>query len=147
MEKYADIMSLLPYRRPFHFVDSIEAINSDRITGSYRVKEDEYFFEGHFPENPVVPGAIISEVIAQIGLVCFGLFLTPEEKRADILPAFTSVNLDFLSFARPGDNLFVESKKIYFRFGKLKCSVICRNEKGIIIAKGDCAGVIIKSTA
>lgn len=144
MSSHSDIIDLLPYKQPFHFVDEIQLLDNENAIGSYRVKKDEYYFEGHFPGNPVVPGAILGEIMAQIGLVCLGLYLTDPKDRPYVLPAFSSMQLDFLSFAKPGDLLIVESKKIYFRFGKLKCQVSCKKENGTIIAKGELAGMIIK---
>ena len=63
-----DIKSLLPHREPFLFVDSISNINLRQdITGLIKFPEDSYFFKGHFPDRPVVPGVIIIESLAQLG--------------------------------------------------------------------------------
>jgi len=61
-----EIMDLIPHRPPFLFIDSCEIINKGTKGKSFRkFKEDEYFFEGHFPNNPIVPGVIIVEAMAQ----------------------------------------------------------------------------------
>lgn len=61
-----DIKKLIPHRSPFLFIDQCEIIDAGKIGESLKVfNEDEYFFEGHFPGNPIVPGVVIVEAMAQ----------------------------------------------------------------------------------
>ncbi|MDE0470401.1 MAG: hypothetical protein OXH57_00540 [Ekhidna sp.] len=146
MSDYSDIISFLPYKDPFHFVNELIELNDNQVVGRYRIKKNEYYFEGHFPGDPIVPGAILGEIMAQIGLVCLGLHLSKPEERAYVMPVFTSMSVDFLSFAKPDDLLTVYSEKIYFRFGKLKCRVSCKKENDIEVANGSMSGIIINKT-
>ena len=61
-----DIKKLIPHRKPFLFIEECRIIETGKIGESFRVfDETEYFFEGHFPNNPIVPGVVIVEAMAQ----------------------------------------------------------------------------------
>lgn len=61
------IKDILPHREPFLFVDKIIEAKEDKIIAEYTYKENEPFFKGHFPNNPIVPGVLLIEAMAQAG--------------------------------------------------------------------------------
>lgn len=75
MKKYQEILDRLPYSSPFLFVDELIRLDENGAEGTYRFREDEYFYQGHFKDQPVTPGVILTECMAQIGLVCLGVYL------------------------------------------------------------------------
>lgn len=141
MEK-TDIISKLPYSKPFLFVDEIIRIDEDGVEGEFTFDENLDFYKGHFKENPVTPGVILTEVMAQIGVVCLGIFLLNDEFSKISVITLTSVSIDFLKPVFPNEKVTVVSEKIYFRFGKLKCKVSMQNNKGETVCSGVIAGMM-----
>lgn len=143
---YKDILEILPYRKPFLFVEQLNSVTENRAEGTYRFKEDEYFYKGHFKDNPVTPGVILVECMAQIGLVCLGIFLlkdsSEENKNKNVQIALSSHHVDFYKPVFPKEKVTVISEKEYFRFNKLKCKVKMLNEAGELVAKGSISGMM-----
>jgi 3-hydroxyacyl-[acyl-carrier-protein] dehydratase len=138
-----EIISKLPYSKPFLFVDEIINIDENGVEGVYTFDENLEFYKGHFKGNPVTPGVILTEVMAQIGLVCLGLFLLKEKINSNIAIALTSIDIEFLKPVYPKEKVTVISEKIYFRFGKLKCKVSMKNERDEVVCSGTIAGMIV----
>ena len=106
----SEIESLLPHREPFLFVDEIIEADREKIIARRVFAENEFFFKGHFPEYPVVPGVILIEAMAQSG----GAGL----RKLGVLGAnalFFLASVDKVKFRRqlrPGDELLMEIKNL-----------------------------------
>ena len=138
------IILLLPYQEPFLFVDELSKISNEGVTGSYTFKKDEYFYKGHFKDNPITPGVILTECMAQIGVVCLGIYMLKEEILEDNKPqiALTSSQVDFFLPVFPGETVTVVSEKEVFRFNKLKCKVKMFNQKNELVCRGQISGML-----
>ncbi len=141
--KFQEIISRLPYSKPFLFVNEIIHIDENGVEGTYTFDENLDFYKGHFKDNPITPGVILTETMAQIGLVCLGIFLLNDNFSTKSSIALTSTDMEFLKAVYPKEKVTVISEKIYFRFGKLKCKVIMKNEKQEVVCSGTIAGMIV----
>ena len=108
-----DIMRILPHRHPFLLVDRIiDTDNDTYITGIKNVSFNEDFFQGHFPGNPVMPGVLQLEAMAQVA----GILLNIKSGREGKIALFSSVDkAKFRRMVRPGDQLRMEIKFIKAR--------------------------------
>jgi len=142
------ILNHLPYKSSFRFVDNISSLSEEEVKGEYTLKEDAFFYEDHFAGNPVTPGVIITEIMAQIGLVVLGIFLVLKETEFNfqdvdsLYPLLTSTDVSFYKMVLPGQKVTVISKKQYFRYGKLKCYVEMLDSSKELVAKGMFSGII-----
>ncbi len=94
-----DIKRWLPHREPMLLVDEM-TVEGDTAHGRYAVRGDEWFLKGHFPDNPVVPGVVLCEMIGQNCAVLLG------DKLLGKTPFFTGMDkVRFRKTARPGDEL------------------------------------------
>ncbi|MEC5165562.1 3-hydroxyacyl-[acyl-carrier-protein] dehydratase [Flavobacterium sp. PL11] len=137
-----EIIFKLPYSKPFLFVDEITYIDENGVEGNYTFNENLDFYKGHFKDNPMTPGVILTETMAQIGVVCLGIYLLNDPFNKSALIALTSNEIEFLKPVFPNEKVTVFSEKIYFRFGKLKCKVFMKNEIGETVCSGTIAGMI-----
>jgi len=140
----AHIINLLPYQKPFLFVDEITKISENGVHGNYTFMEESFFYKGHFKDNPITPGVILTETMAQIGVVCLGLYLLKDnissESKTQI--ALTSNEIDFFLPVLPNEKVYIISEKMYFRFNKLKCKVKMLNSKNELVCRGTISGML-----
>ena len=115
-----EIKKLIPHRSPFLFIDECEILEKGKKGIASRVfNDDEYFFQGHFPGNPIVPGVIIVEALAQTAGVIVSESLTEYDKKSVL---FMSVNkAKFRKPVIPNDKIifevnFINSVKNVYKF-------------------------------
>ena len=142
--KASEILSQLPYAKPFLFVDEIIEISENGVEGAFTFKENMDFYQGHFANFPVTPGVILTECCAQLGLACQGIYLasTLKARLQDAKLAMASADMEFFLPVYPGEKVIVRSEKLYFRFNKLKCSVKMFNSSNQLVCKGVLSGML-----
>ncbi len=107
-----DIKKILPHRYPFLLVDRVLEMNEKRAVGIKNVSANEPFFQGHFPERPVMPGVLIVEALAQLG----GILMLSHSGNQKRLAYLISINnARFRKTVVPGDQLVLEIDAVKFK--------------------------------
>ena len=74
-----EMLAAVPHGAPFRFIAEILELDDDHIVAAYRFPEDADFYRGHFPQNPITPGVLLVEAMAQAGVVALGIYLLAKE--------------------------------------------------------------------
>ncbi len=145
------VLGAIPQKKPFRFIDDILSLDENQIVGTYRFREDEYFYAGHFPGRPVTPGVILLETMAQTGVVAYGIYLLMVsnemtlEEIGQFVTLFTYMDtVEFTGMVRPGERVIVKGEKIYMRKMNMKVRVHMERENGESVCSGIVAGMAVK---
>ena len=146
----SEVLARVPQQQPFRFVDEILSLDDDHVEAAYTWRADADFYRGHFPGNPVTPGVLLVECMAQAALVPLAIHLTcggrtsgngggqdPEKT----VTVFTDAQVDFSGIVRPGERVIVRGRKVFFRRGKLRCEVEMQLEDGTVVCSGVLSGM------
>lgn len=141
----AETLELVPQQEPFRFIEAIHELDREHIVASYRFSEDADFYRGHFPGNPITPGVILVETMAQAGVVAQGIYLYALEFDAadveKIVTVFTDANVDFTGSVKPGDRVTTTGRVKFFRRKKLRAEVEMKLDDGTIVCSGELSGM------
>ncbi|WFB34811.1 3-hydroxyacyl-ACP dehydratase FabZ [Kiritimatiellota bacterium B12222] len=129
-----EVMNTLPHRYPFLLVDRILESDWDtRIVGLKNITVNEPFFQGHFPGNPVMPGVLQMEAMAQVA----GILLNKRNDRDGQIAYFSSIDkARFRKIVRPGDSLIMEIVMIKARLNLAKVQATAK-VNGELVSEGE----------
>ena len=143
----AEVLPLIPQQEPFRFVDEILEIGDEKVAGTYRWRPESDFYRGHFPGHPITPGVILTETMAQAGVVALGIYLVSLEGEGGlselekIVTVFTDANVEFTGTVLPGQRVTTTGRKSFFRRRKLRAEVEMRLDDGTVVASGTLSGM------
>lgn len=135
-----EIKEIIPQREPFLMIDEVEEYVPGESCVAYKnVEETEWYFKGHFPDNPIMPGVLITESLAQAGAVA--ILSVPENKGKNAL--FGGINnMKFKKMVVPGDRLKLEVK-IIKRKGPIGVGEAIATVDGVVAAKGELTFAVV----
>jgi 3-hydroxyacyl-[acyl-carrier-protein] dehydratase len=141
----AQVLAALPQQEPFRFIDEILELDADHIVATYRFRPEADFYRGHFPGNPVTPGVILIESMAQVGIVALGIYLLSLEGSGydaeKMMTLFTDVNVDFGGLVRPGERVTIAARKVFWRRRKLRSEAEMKTDDGSVVCSGTVSGM------
>ncbi len=135
-----DILELLPHREPFLFIDKVVSIESGCITALKHINKNEEYFKGHFPGNPLVPGVLIVESMAQASGIACVVYLDRQKGIAKKDPGMYFLSrisdIKFKYQVLPGDTLVIRSEVIQHFASFFKVQTSCSVDDKIV-AEGE----------
>jgi 3-hydroxyacyl-[acyl-carrier-protein] dehydratase len=141
----AEVLALLPQQEPFRFLDEILEIDESHVVATHRFREDADFYRGHFPGNPVTPGVLLIEAMAQAGVVAQGIWLVARDGGREacekLVTVFTDADVEFSGLVPPGAKVRTEGHKEFFRRNKLRSRVQMTLEDGTLVCSGTLSGM------
>lgn len=139
------ILELMPQEDPFLFVDEILEVDDEHIVARYRFSPAADFYRGHFPGNPVTPGVLLLESMAQVGVVALGIHLFHQrgglEEVRKRIALFTDAEVDFSGLVDPGARVTTTARKVFFRRGKIRSEAEMRLDDGTVVCSGTISGM------
>ncbi len=140
-----ETLARVPQQEPFRFIDDILELDTEHIVASHRFDESADFYRGHFPGNPITPGVILIETMAQAGVVALGIYLYALEFSIEELEKtitiFTDADVDFSGAVAPGQRVITTGRKVFFRRKKLRAEVEMKLEDGTVVCSGVLSGM------
>jgi 3-hydroxyacyl-[acyl-carrier-protein] dehydratase len=135
----AAVLAAVPHRAPFRFIDEILELDDAHIVAAHRFQPDAEFYRGHFPGNPITPGVLLVEAMAQAGVVAHGIYLLGGD--LGMVTLFTEVAVEFTGIVRPGQRVLVSGRKLVFRRRLLRSAVEMTLEDGSAVCSGTLTGM------
>ena len=135
-----EIEKIIPQRAPFLMIDKVEDYTPGENAIAYKnVNINEWYFQGHFPGNPIMPGVLITESLAQTGAIAI---LSLEENKGKNALFGGIDNMKFKKMVVPGDTLKLEVK-IIKRKGPIGVGEAIATVEGVIVAKGELTFAVV----
>lgn len=139
------VLEMLPQQEPFRFVDRILELDEEHIVATYRFRPESDFYRGHFPGDPVTPGVILLEAVAQVGVVALGIYLLAlEHSREELerwVTLFVEAEVEFSGVVPPGTEVTMSARKVFWRRNKLRSEATMVLADGTVVCEATISGM------
>ena len=139
------LLDLLPQRVPFRFVDELLEIDRTHVLCKYTFREDEFFYPGHFPGDPVTPGVILIEAMAQAmalhAMYLLSLDLSPAEAERHRALFADAQQVEFRKSVYPSQTIYARGEALAWRLKKLRSRMELRDESDELLASAILSGM------
>lgn len=143
------VLERLPQQEPFRFVDRILELDQEHIVATYRFRGEADFYRGHFPGNPVTPGVLLLEAVAQVGVVALGIYLFAldhsEEELERTVTFFTDAEVEFSGVVAPDIEVTIAARKVFWRRNKLRSQATMTLADGTLVCAATISGMGVKT--
>ena len=140
----ADALGMMPPGLRFHFLDEIQEIDDTHVVARYRFREDEYFYQGHFPERGITPGTILLEAMCQCGVTVHSYYLlareTSIEQARQYRILFTSAQVEWFEQIGPNTLITLRSELLAWRRRRIRSRVRVFDEENRLAAESEISG-------
>lgn len=139
------VLEMLPQQEPFRFVDRIVELDEEHIIATYRFRPEADFYRGHFPGDPVTPGVLLLEAVAQVGVVALGIYLFAlDHSRKELertVTLFSDAEVEFSGVVPPGTEVTISAKKVFWRRNKLRSRATMVLPDGTLVCEATISGM------
>jgi len=142
-----EVLRLMPDGLRYLFLDEIVEVDESHIVARYRFREDEFFYQGHFPDRAVTPGTVLLEAMCQCGVTAHSYFFLASElgmeaaKRYRVL--FTSSQAEFFTLIGPGTVINMHSELLAWRARRIHARVKLFCDENTLVAESVLAGMSV----
>lgn len=139
------VLEMLPQREPFRFVDRILEVDEEHIVATYRFRPEADFYRGHFPGDPVTPGVLLLESVAQVGVVALGIYLFAldhsREELERTVTLFSDAQVEFSGVVPPDTEVTISAEKVFWRRKKLRSQATMALPDGSLVCEATISGM------
>jgi 3-hydroxyacyl-[acyl-carrier-protein] dehydratase len=145
--KFEELLRSMPQQEPFRFIDEVLEADERHMVCRYRFRPEHDFYRGHFPGQPITPGVILLEAMAQSGVVLQGVYLLLKEgiSTTQYRTMFTDAQVEWHAPVAPGETVTISAELVAWRRMRIRSKVEARLADGRLASAGTLGGIGVRA--